>query len=724
MRKFVLALAILAMGGGIIAARAQVRPAPESFSVFVANSPVATTPFAASDVVPVIQNGMVHHTSPTSLTALGLTVGTTTITSGTDKGLIYDNAGVLGNLATANSGVLVTSGIGVPSISSTLPSGMAATNMALTTPTATSINKVAITAPVTGATLTIADGRTLTDTSVVGGVALKGAPGGGFAQAACANLSDSAAGCTATTMTATIGGLVPTPPNNSTTFLRGDGTFAAPVGSGTVTVVGAGNLTLNAPVIGGGAQSLSTVAAMTDGQLLVGATGGAPAPTTLSKDCTLSSLGAITCLKTNNVALGTMATQAASAVAITGGTLTGLTGLAIRDTSAAFDVTLAGTSSTTLNAGRTLTLDMKNVAHILAFNATANTITFPNTANYTLVGSGDSGTVTNTMLAGSIDLTAKVTGVLPAANGGTSVASLPIPPTGRLTLTTGTPVMIAGVSGATTIYYTPYQGSTVPFYDGTEFYLKVCAEISNITTNSAVGNAGPAAVGASSNYDLFVWDNAGFCTLTRAAAWTNNTTRANTLTRQNGILLNTSSITNGPAALRGTYVGSVSSNGSSTIDWILGAAASGGTAGSYQVWNAYNRVLTGCVVTDSGATYTYTTATIRQARASAGNQCSFMLGLQEDTVPVSINEVVTMVPAVGAFTRFAPGADSTSTFACPAAFVESGAATTLSGSAMPGCLLAPGIGNHVISANELGDGTNANTFDALSTSQLSVMVRN
>lgn len=29
-------------------------------------------------------------------------------------------------------------------------------------------------------------------------------------------------------MTATVGGGVPTPPNNTTTFLRGDGTFAAP----------------------------------------------------------------------------------------------------------------------------------------------------------------------------------------------------------------------------------------------------------------------------------------------------------------------------------------------------------------------------------------------------------------------------------------------------------------------------------------------------------------
>lgn len=67
-----------------------------------------------------------------------------------------------------------------------------------------------------------------------------------------------------------------------------------------------------------------------------------------------------------------------------GSLATGLAGLAVRDTSAAFDVTLAGTSSTALTAGRALTLDMKNAAHTLAFNATANTITFPNIASYTV----------------------------------------------------------------------------------------------------------------------------------------------------------------------------------------------------------------------------------------------------------------------------------------------------------------------------------------------------
>lgn len=37
------------------------------------------------------------------------------------------------------------------------------------------------------------------------------------------------------TMTATVGGGIPTPPNNTTTFLRGDGTFAAPTASATIT---------------------------------------------------------------------------------------------------------------------------------------------------------------------------------------------------------------------------------------------------------------------------------------------------------------------------------------------------------------------------------------------------------------------------------------------------------------------------------------------------------
>src|SRR5271166_326915 len=97
--------------------------------------------------------------------------------------LVYSTGGAFANLASANSSVLVTGGTGVPSLSTTLPSGIAATNMSLTTPTlgvatATSIDGLTITTS-TGS-LTITNGKTLTDTSAVGASLLLGAAGGGF----------------------------------------------------------------------------------------------------------------------------------------------------------------------------------------------------------------------------------------------------------------------------------------------------------------------------------------------------------------------------------------------------------------------------------------------------------------------------------------------------------------------------------------------------------------
>ena len=91
---------------------------------------------------------------------------------------------------------------------------------------------------------------------------------------------------------------------------------------------------------------------------------------------------------------------------------------------------------------------------------------------------------------------------------------------------TGAPVMTTTQSGKTTIFYTPYVGNQVPIWNGTTMTPTTFAELSNVTTASSVGSAGPAAVAASSVYDLFVWSNAGTITLTRGPAWTNDTTRS------------------------------------------------------------------------------------------------------------------------------------------------------------------------------------------------------
>lgn len=213
-------------------------------------------------------------------------------------------------------------------------------------------------------------------------------------------------------------------------------------------------------------------------------------------------------------------------------------------------------------------------------------------------------------------------------------------PRGRLTLTSVTPVLTASVLAATTIYYTPYVvGNLVPIYNGTNFNNVVFAELSNITSNSATGKAGPAAVANNSNYDLFVWLNSGAATLTRGPAWTSDTGRGtgagtSELQRVNGIQTNKVAITNGPGANLGTYVGTVRSNGSAQIDFQVGASAAGGTAAILGVWNAYNRVMHHAAVQDSTASWSYGTNTWRAADNSNGNRISAVVGLNEDSIDV------------------------------------------------------------------------------------------
>jgi hypothetical protein len=206
-------------------------------------------------------------------------------------------------------------------------------------------------------------------------------------------------------------------------------------------------------------------------------------------------------------------------------------------------------------------------------------------------------------------------------------------PGGRLTLQTSVPVMTTTQSAKTTIYWTPYLHQHAPLYDGVDVVMvNIGGEPSQLTTDTTKS---PAAVAANSNYDLFLWDDAGTKRCTRGPAWISDTARGtgagtSELTRIQGTLLNAWAITNGPAQNRGTFVGTVRSNASSQIDWILGAIGVGGTAGVLGVWNMYNRTDVETFVQDSTDSWTYSTATVRAANASNSMRVSFIQGLAED----------------------------------------------------------------------------------------------
>ncbi|CAN5128979.1 hypothetical protein BH10PSE6_BH10PSE6_20850 [soil metagenome] len=243
-------------------------------------------------------------------------------------------------------------------------------------------------------------------------------------------------------------------------------------------------------------------------------------------------------------------------------------------------------------------------------------------------------TLTNGTTADATQVMANFNALLSCINTAASNASQ-VTAQGRLTLVTGTPVMSSAQLAKATIFYTPYVGNQIAVYNGTSFISNAFSELSNVTTNSAVGSAGPAAVVANSNYDLFVWLNGSTETLTRGPAWSSDISRGtgagtSELQRLNGIWTNKIAITNGPAANRGTYVGTVRSDGALKINFTLGGVAAGGTASILGVWNAYNRVLVRGFVGDNTASWNYTTATWRAANNSNAMRVSFVSGLQED----------------------------------------------------------------------------------------------
>lgn len=216
-------------------------------------------------------------------------------------------------------------------------------------------------------------------------------------------------------------------------------------------------------------------------------------------------------------------------------------------------------------------------------------------------------------------------------NGATGAIAAYFPPQGRLTLQTAVPVMVTTQSSKGTLYYTPYHGNMVPIYDGTNMLPIAFAEISIAISNTTKN---PAAIGASKVNDWFVWNDAGTLRLSHGPDWTDDTTRSagTALVMVNGILLNNASITNGPAASRGTYVGTTRSDGFSLLNWIYGALASGGTAAVLGIWNAYNRVTVSTGVADTTDSWTLATnATWRDANGSATMRVSYICGLQEDS---------------------------------------------------------------------------------------------
>ncbi len=136
----------------------------------------------------------------------------------------------------------------------------------------------------------------------------------------------------------------------------------------------------------------------------------------------------------------------ATSPSIAGGTHTALTSLGIRDTSAAFDVTIAATSSTALTAGRTLTIDMVNAARTLKL-------------------AGNIDIANNFTTSGNFALTLTTTGA----------TNVTLPTTGTLATTAGT------LSSSTTSTQSGYFGDIFLYDDSTPSHYLGITNSANLT---------------------------------------------------------------------------------------------------------------------------------------------------------------------------------------------------------------------------------------------------
>lgn len=311
------------------------------------------------------------------------------------------------------------------------------------------------------------------------------------------------------------------------------------------------------------------------------------------------------------------------------------------------------------------------------------------------------------------------------------------PPQGRMSLNTNTPVMTTSYAAQTTAYYTAYNGGKgVPIYNGAAIAMyQICA--ANTVGACELSVVMGANFTANSNFDGFIGLNSAVVTYCFGPTWnagavagsdTARGTGANSteLEQIDGLWTNKNSMTcryaNANtftcAVHQCTYVGTMRTGNAGQSNYIFGASASGGTAGSFGIWNMYNRVFVNTRVIDTGASYTYNSSTIRQARASAGNQISFVRGMPDDGVIAAaasqmVTAAISNTAAVGGMSL-----DSTSTYDPMGSIVFNATAAVNSGMVVITEQYSPGIGWHYISRNESSTSTDVNTFNANSLGHL------
>lgn len=194
----------------------------------------------------------------------------------------------------------------------------------------------------------------------------------------------------------------------------------------------------------------------------------------------------------------------------------------------------------------------------------------------------------------------------------------------RLTLTSGQPVMSSTVNNASQLIVTPYLGAVIPVYNpqqGTWAGMPFAEAQINL-----VNGSGAQQVTTNSNYDVYAFFNTsnGLPAFALSPAWSGDTTIGTNpgsaeRTTVAGLAVNRWDIAGGPAAQRGTVLGSIRTNSASQLDYQFGSVAASSGPAFFGVSNMFNRKLVSGKIADLSSTWTWTSASYRPVNGQSTN---------------------------------------------------------------------------------------------------------
>jgi hypothetical protein len=326
----------------------------------------------------------------------------------------------------------------------------------------------------------------------------------------------------------------------------------------------------------------------------------------------------------------------------------------------------SGTSGTIRLAGSVTGLSALSVGSVY-YVGTAGAITSTAPANARKVGQAD--TTTSLVVTADPPIT-------PVASPANLVE-------GRLTLTSNTPVTVGDVTGATSIFFTPYAGNRIALYDGTTWNVRTFSQIT-----IALGTLTSALP-----YDLFAYDNAGTVAFDSPVAWTSDTARATALTTQDGVLVKTGATTR-------RYIGTFRTTSTTQTE---------DSVAKRFLWNYYNRAIRPMRVLEATATWTYS-STFQQANASTANQLDFVIGWAEDQVHAQVLSSVISSGATFRAVDVAIGLDSTTSPATGCIYTRQAVNNTFNVSTIATLDSMIAVGRHILVWLEAGGSADTQTW--------------